>query len=35
MTVDPNAETADVDTTNNVWPRENTSSEFESFKEEN
>jgi hypothetical protein len=35
MTVDPNAETADVDTTNNVWPRENTSSEFESFKEGN
>jgi len=34
MIVDPNAETADVDTANNVWPREDTSSEFESFKEE-
>ena len=33
MIVDPNLETADVDTVNNVWPRETTSSEFESFKE--
>jgi len=35
MIVDPNEETADVDTANNVWPRETTSSEFESFKEKN
>ncbi|SDG62355.1 M1 family metallopeptidase [Psychroflexus sediminis] len=33
IVVDPNQETADVDTSNNVWPRENITSEFESFKE--
>ena len=35
ITVDPNQETADVDTSNNVWPREETTSEFETFKKEN
>ena len=33
ITVDPNQETADVDTSNNTWPRENKASEFDSFKE--
>ena len=31
--VDPKLETADIDTTNNSWPREDTPSEFEQFKE--
>ena len=31
--VDPKQETADVDTSNNTWPRENKASEFDSFKE--
>lgn len=35
ITVDPNQETADVDTSNNVWPREETTSEFEAFKKQN
>lgn len=30
--VDPNQETADVDTTNNVWPKEESESEFDEFK---
>ncbi|MCB0444380.1 MAG: M1 family peptidase, partial [Gelidibacter sp.] len=30
--VDPNLETADVDTSNNAWPREIKQSEFEAFK---
>jgi len=33
ITVDPDQETADVDTTNNVWPRESNTSEFDAFKE--
>ncbi len=32
ITVDPDQETADVDTTNNSWPREAEESEFEKFK---
>ena len=32
--VDPNLETADVDTSNNSWPREVTESKFDSFKKE-
>lgn len=35
MILDPKEETADVDTTNNVWPREKKASEFEVFKKEN
>ncbi|WOD42359.1 M1 family metallopeptidase [Hwangdonia lutea] len=31
--VDPNLETADVDTSNNSWPREVTQSQFDQFKE--
>ncbi|MFN2262185.1 MAG: M1 family aminopeptidase, partial [Psychroflexus sp.] len=30
--VDPNQETADVDMTNNVWPKEDSESEFDEFK---
>jgi len=32
ITVDPDLETADVDTSNNSWPREIKQSEFEQFK---
>ena len=32
ITVDPKLETADVDTSNNSWPREMKSSEFDDFK---
>ncbi|TYB79277.1 M1 family metallopeptidase [Bizionia myxarmorum] len=32
ITVDPNLETADVDTSNNSWPREVTQSQFDKFK---
>ncbi|MFD1063191.1 M1 family metallopeptidase [Winogradskyella litorisediminis] len=32
ITVDPDLETADVDTTNNSWPKEVKESEFDSFK---
>ncbi|MHA7941867.1 M1 family metallopeptidase [Formosa sp. 3Alg 14/1] len=32
ITVDPDLETADVDTSNNSWPRETKPSEFEAFK---
>ncbi|WP_452228569.1 MULTISPECIES: M1 family metallopeptidase [unclassified Lacinutrix] len=32
--VDPNLETADVDTSNNSWPREVSESKFDSFKKE-
>ncbi|EGV44199.1 M1 family peptidase [Bizionia argentinensis JUB59] len=32
ITVDPNLETADVDTSNNSWPREVTQSQFDQFK---
>ena len=31
--IDPDQETADVDLTNNSWPREKTESKFEKFKE--
>ncbi len=34
ITIDPNLETADVDTSNNTWPREIKQSEFEKFKQE-
>ncbi|QDO92707.1 M1 family metallopeptidase [Formosa sediminum] len=33
ITVDPNLETADVDTSNNSWPRESKPSDFDAFKE--
>ncbi len=33
IVVDPRAETADIDMTNNAWPREIKKSEFEQFKE--
>jgi Aminopeptidase N len=33
ITVDPNLETADIDTSNNSWPRANEGSEFEKLKE--
>ena len=33
ITVDPNLETADIDTTNNSWPKEVKSSDFDTFKE--
>ncbi|MDW5290444.1 M1 family metallopeptidase [Formosa sp. PL04] len=32
ITVDPNLETADVDTSNNSWPKETKPSDFEAFK---
>ncbi|MFT5965813.1 MAG: hypothetical protein ACI8V9_000847 [Flavobacteriaceae bacterium] len=32
IVVDPKAETADIDTTNNTWPKAETRSEFDSFK---
>jgi phage pi2 protein 07 len=33
MVVDPNLETADVDVSNNTWPKEETTSKFEEFKD--
>tara|TARA_R110002020_G_scaffold445961_1_gene657989 strand:+ start:70577 stop:72844 length:2268 start_codon:yes stop_codon:yes gene_type:complete len=33
ITVDPKAETADVDTTNNSWPKKEQQSDFDRFKE--
>jgi hypothetical protein len=33
IVVDPKAETADIDTTNNSWPKEEVKSEFDTFKE--
>lgn len=33
MVVDPNLETADVDVNNNTWPKDETTSKFEEFKE--
>jgi hypothetical protein len=33
MVVDPHLETADVDVSNNTWPKEETTSKFEEFKE--
>ena len=35
ITVDPKLETADVDTSNNSWPREMKASEFDNFKQQN
>jgi hypothetical protein len=32
ITVDPKEETADIDTTNNVWPPQEQKSEFDQFK---
>ena len=32
--VDPQAETADIDTTNNAWPKDAPCSEFDSLREE-
>jgi hypothetical protein len=32
ITVDPNLETADVDTSNNAWPKEIVQSKFDEFK---
>lgn len=34
VTVDPKAETADIDTTNNSWPMKEQKSEFDQFKKE-
>jgi hypothetical protein len=31
--VDPKLETADIDTTNNSWPKKEGQNEFDSFKE--
>ena len=33
--VDPNEETADVNTTNNSWPRTKVQTDFDRFKETN
>jgi hypothetical protein len=33
ITVDPKLETADVDTSNNTWPKEEQTSEFDNFKQ--
>ena len=35
ITVDPKLETADVDVSNNSWPREVKASEFDKFKDQN
>lgn len=32
ITIDPKEETADIDTTNNTWPRQEQKSEFDQFK---
>lgn len=34
IVVDPKAETADIDVTNNAWPRDSVQSDFEQFKEQ-
>ncbi|MGJ5642058.1 M1 family metallopeptidase [Formosa sp. S-31] len=34
ITVDPNMETADIDTSNNSWPKQVQQSEFDKFKEQ-
>ena len=34
IVVDPDLETADVDTTNNAWPQETQQTDFEKFKNE-
>jgi len=33
LTVDPDLETADVDTSNNAWPKKVESNNFDKFKE--
>ena len=33
VVIDPNSETADIDTSNNTWPRENQKSDFEQMKD--
>lgn len=33
IVVDPKAETADIDTTNNAWPKNQQQSDFDKFKE--
>ena len=33
VVVDPDLETADIDTSNNSWPKEETTSDFDKFKE--
>ncbi|WP_304140788.1 M1 family metallopeptidase [Mesoflavibacter zeaxanthinifaciens] len=33
ITIDPKLETADVDTSNNTWPKEEQTSEFDNFKQ--
>ncbi|WP_027137108.1 M1 family metallopeptidase [Gaetbulibacter saemankumensis] len=33
IVVDPNEETADIDTSNNVWPKKEVKSDFEQFKD--
>ncbi len=33
IVVDPKAETADIDTTNNAWPKKETQNDFDKFKE--
>jgi hypothetical protein len=34
INIDPKMETADIDTTNNSWPKKEQSSEFDKMKEE-
>ncbi len=34
IAIDPKAETADIDVTNNSWPRKNEKSDFDKFKEQ-
>ena len=33
IVVDPKLETADIDTTNNAWPKKEEKSDFDQFKE--
>jgi hypothetical protein len=33
IVVDPKAETADIDTTNNAWPKKEAQNDFDKFKE--
>jgi hypothetical protein len=33
--IDPDMETADIDTSNNAWPKEIKQSQFEKFKSKN
>ncbi len=34
ITIDPKAETADVDLSNNAWPKEEVKTDFDQFKED-